>query len=211
MRVAEAARCVIELYPKVFFACHQRHVEDPRTRTRVSAHQKSILDHLDDQEPTTLTGLAAHMGVTPSTMSLAIERLVRAGYVLRVRDRADGRRVHLRLSADGARIKRAGSVLDPARVRRVVGRLSAAERVEAARGLALLGYAAQLEMHSKVLFGLRSGGRRRRPAPPELPEGVTHVEDRTNRLRRAGGARGARDAGGPAAAARPRRDRGRSA
>ena len=41
---------VLELYPKIFFACHTRHVRDPSTRRVLSAHQASILDHLDARE-----------------------------------------------------------------------------------------------------------------------------------------------------------------
>ncbi len=68
---------VLECYPKIYFACHRRHVRDPATRRVLSAHQASILDHLDAVEPTSLGQLAAHMGVTVGTMSVAVERLVR--------------------------------------------------------------------------------------------------------------------------------------
>src|SRR2546425_1403510 len=82
---SDAARQLMELYPRIYFACHTRHVRDPRTRRLLSAHQASILDHLDEREPLTLVDLARHMGVTPSTMSLHVERLVRRGYVSRLR------------------------------------------------------------------------------------------------------------------------------
>ena len=74
-----AVRQVMELYPRIYFACHTRHVRDPQTRRLLSAHQASILDHLDEHEPLALLDLAHHMGVTASTMSLNIERLVRRG------------------------------------------------------------------------------------------------------------------------------------
>src|ERR1700747_758800 len=73
---------VMELYPRIYFACHTRHVRDPETRRLLSAHQASILDHLDEHEPLALLDLAKHMGVTPSTMSLNIERLGGRGDVL---------------------------------------------------------------------------------------------------------------------------------
>ena len=94
-------RHVLEHYPKIFFACHPRHRRDPKTRRVLSAHQSSILDHLDDVEPTSLTSLAMHMGVTSGTMSLAVSRLIRQGYVARARAREDARRLDLRLSAAG--------------------------------------------------------------------------------------------------------------
>ena len=77
------------------------------------------------------------MGVTPATMSLGVERLVRRGYVLRRRSKTDGRQLELRLAA-GARLREAQSVLDPARVRALLDNLSASERADALRGLALL-------------------------------------------------------------------------
>ena len=67
---------VMNLYPRIYFACHTRHVRDARTEQVVSSHQASILDHLDEIEPTSLTTLASHMGVTLSTMSLTIDRLL---------------------------------------------------------------------------------------------------------------------------------------
>jgi DNA-binding MarR family transcriptional regulator len=73
----------------------------------------SILDHLDAVEATVLSDLARHMGVTPSTMSLAVDRLERNGYVTRERNEADRRRVHIRLTDAGVRVRRANSVLDP--------------------------------------------------------------------------------------------------
>ena len=75
-------------------------------------------------------------------MSLAIDRLERKGYVIRQRDSADRRRVQLRLTAAGVRVRDASSVLDPPRVEALVARLTEAEREAALRGLALLARAA---------------------------------------------------------------------
>lgn len=159
--IDEAARKVSDLYPRIFFACHTRHVRDEKARRVLSAHQASILDHLDDVEPTSLMGLAKHMGVTPSTMSLGVERLVRQGYVLRSRNARDRRVASLRLSKAGVRIKEAQSVLDPERLASVVGRLAPAERRDAVRGLALLARAAREDMHARSLAGVWSSGRAR--------------------------------------------------
>jgi len=154
---------LLAAYPKIFFACHERHRRDPRTRRLVSAHQAAILDHLDELEPTNLQNLARHMGVTPSTMSLAIERLVRRGYVRRVRDARDRRRLRLRLSPAGVRVKEAGRVLEPARVRGMLARLSPTEREAALRGLALLARAAEEYLASgpPKRMGLRRHGNRK--------------------------------------------------
>jgi len=139
----DAARQVLALYPRIYFACHTRHVRDPETRRLLSRHQASILDHLDEIDPTTVNELARHMGVTPATMSLGLDRLERKGYVTRSRDGADRRRVHVRLTTAGVRIRESSSVLDPARVEALLARLTATECHEALKGLALLASAAQ--------------------------------------------------------------------
>jgi DNA-binding MarR family transcriptional regulator len=161
-------RAVLDFYPRIYFACHTRHVQDPVSRRTLSRHQASILDHLDEVEGTSLLGLAQHMGVTPGTMSVAVDRLVRRGYVARVRDTADKRRVSLRLSQRGVAIRNASSVLDPVRVEVVLDHLSAADRDAAIRGLRLLAEASQKEMHSKTLYGLK---RRARATAPRARTG----------------------------------------
>lgn len=137
------------LYPLIYFACHTRHVVDPKQNRAISSHQASVLDHLDEVEPTGLLTLAAHMGVTASTMSLMIDRLARGGYVIREKDAKDGRRVNLRLTKTGVRIKTKNSVLDPARVDAMLAQLSADERKEALHGLALLARASGQAMQQR--------------------------------------------------------------
>ncbi len=143
-------------YPRIYLACHTRHVRDPKSGKVLSAHQAGILDHLDDKEPTSLLGLARHMGVTASTMCIHINRLARDGYVSRHRDTGDGRRVKLLLTAAGVRMKQANSVLDADRVQAMLHRLSAKERKEAIAGLALLARAASEEIATKSVVRERA-------------------------------------------------------
>jgi DNA-binding MarR family transcriptional regulator len=137
------------LYPRIYFACHTRHVRDPQTQRLLSRHQASILDHLDELVPTSVMELARHMGVTAATMSLAIDRLERKGYVVRLRDATDRRRVHVRLTSAGVRVRSATSVLDPAHVDAVLARLTEDERARAIHGLELLARASQEEMAAR--------------------------------------------------------------
>lgn len=160
MRNKEIVERVLELYPRIFHACHSRHVRDPKTREAVSANQARVLDHLDDAEPTSLMGLARHMGVSASTMSLTVDRLERRGYVTRSRDSADRRVVNLRLTAAGVRLRDAQSVLDPKRVKAMILRLSPGDREDAVRGLALLARAAGDEMHAR---SSKTSGARKQP------------------------------------------------
>jgi MarR family transcriptional regulator, organic hydroperoxide resistance regulator len=137
---------VLAHYPRIYLACHARHRRDPESSDVLSERQASILDHLDETDAISLKELAEHLGVTASTMSISVERLVSGGYVRRDRDPADGRRVRLLLTAAGARMKAAQSVLDPARVRAMLRHLTADERADALRGLALLARAATQAM-----------------------------------------------------------------
>src|SRR5204862_7159398 len=115
-------------YPQIFFACHRKHVRDEKTRHSLSAHQATVLDHLDDSEGTSLFDLARHMGVTASTTSLTVDRLQRGGYVTRERSSQDRRRVDLRLTEAGLRIKLQQKILEPELVAAVLARLDQSKR-----------------------------------------------------------------------------------
>jgi DNA-binding MarR family transcriptional regulator len=149
MRLSPDVAAVFRDYPRIYFACHRRHVRDDVSGNHVSAHQVSILDHLDSDSPTMLSDLASHMGVTPATMSIAIGRLVGQGYVARVLDPVDRRKVQLRLTEAGVRICAANSVLEPTLVSDMLDQLSTADRKLALRGLALLGRAAVAAQHAR--------------------------------------------------------------
>jgi DNA-binding MarR family transcriptional regulator len=135
-------------------------VRDPQTQAVLSAHQASILDHLDDVEGTSLLDLAKHMGVTASTMSLTIDRLERGGYCTRERSKEDKRRVDLRLTPSGVRIKRQQKVLEPELVAAVLERLDETRRRQALRGLELLAEASVEMIRSGDLNRIVKGVRR---------------------------------------------------
>jgi DNA-binding MarR family transcriptional regulator len=156
MRLSPDVAAVFRDYPRIYFACHRRHVRDDASGKDVSAHQVSILDHLDADSPTMLSDLADHMGVTSATMSIAIGRLVHQGYVARILDPADRRKVQLRLTDAGVRICAANSVLEPTLVEDMLDQLSAADRKLALRGLALLGRAAVAAQQSRSRSAKRS-------------------------------------------------------
>ena len=147
----DAVSLLMTFYPKIYLACHTRHVNDPVKGVKLTAHQGSILDHLDVSESITMQELALHLGVTPSTMSITIDRLSKLGYVKREKDKADSRRVNLFLTSHGDKIKQSKSVLDAARVKQMLSRLTEKERGEAMRGLGLLATAAEMEMKSKSI------------------------------------------------------------
>lgn len=149
---------VLRCYPQIYLACHRRHVRDEQTQAVLSAHQASVLDHLDDVEGTSLVSLARHMGVTASTMSLTVDRLERGGYVTRERSEGDRRRVDLLLTPAGVRIKRQQKVLEPELVEAMLQRLDEATRAEALRGLELLAEASRELIASGEFSRILKGG-----------------------------------------------------
>jgi DNA-binding MarR family transcriptional regulator len=156
MRLRADVAQVFRDYPRIYFACHREHVRDPKTGVDVSARQVSILDHLDAQHPTMLSDLAKHLGVTPATMSLAVGRLVERGYITRILDPVDRRKIQLRLTADGARVTNANSVLEPTLVEDMLDHLTAADRRAALHGLELLARAAGAAQKARTQASKRS-------------------------------------------------------
>ncbi|HEY4131554.1 MAG TPA: MarR family winged helix-turn-helix transcriptional regulator [Gemmatimonadaceae bacterium] len=142
MRLRSDVAQVFRDDPRIYFACHRRHVRDPKNGKNVSARQVSILDHLDVDTPIILSDLADHLGVTSATMSIAVGQPVNLGYVTRVLDPTDRRKVQLRLTDAGVRICAANSVLEPSLVQAMLDRLPERDRKAALHGLALLGRAA---------------------------------------------------------------------
>src|SRR4029077_16935345 len=143
---------VMTWYPRIYFACHSRHVRDEEQNRVISAHLVSVLDHLDEVEPVGLLELAAHMGVTPSTMSITVDRLERGGYLAKTRSAADKRRVNLTLTAAGSRIRAKHTVLDNERVADVLKQLSPDERKQALHGLMMRRRAAAEFLPCQTLF-----------------------------------------------------------
>lgn len=133
---------VLHAYLRIHAACRARHVRDPLGGGRLSAHQASILAHLDDADPTMVGELAEHLGVTASTMSITLKRLESAGYVRRDRDPSDRRAMNVRLTEAGVRMKEVRTMLDPERVAAMLHMLGPEERAGAVRGLHLLADAA---------------------------------------------------------------------
>ena len=129
---------VQRFYPQIYLACHVDHVRASSTKWKLSSRDSSILAHLDPDDPTSPRDLAVHLGVAPSTLSAAIARLERLGYITSEAVSRDQRKRALRLTQQGMEAMTATSVLDRERVGRVLAKLSARDRKAAVRGLALL-------------------------------------------------------------------------
>ena len=136
---------LLQAYPAIYLACHRRHIRDDETGQIVTAHQASILDHLDTQEPTMLSQLADHLGIGRSAMSIQVSKLKLRGLVRRGSIRGDRRKVGLTLTAAGYRIKKQNTVLDPQLVATLLTPIPPLEREAALQGVELLArYARQL-------------------------------------------------------------------
>ena len=129
---------VQRLYPQIYLACHKTHVRAVSTRWRISSQDASILVHLDRETGLSPRALAAHLGVTASTLSAALARLAKLGYLSNTPNETDRRKRELRLTARGAEAISNTSVLDAGRVRSMLEQLKSEERKAAVRGLALL-------------------------------------------------------------------------
>lgn len=136
-------REVQRLYPQIYLACHVDHVRASSTKWRLSSRDSSILAHLDNGRGMSPRDLASHLSVAPSTLSAAIRRLTDLGYISSDPAQADLRQRELRLTARGADAMAEASVLDGARVAKLLKLLDAKSREAAVSGLRLLAGAAR--------------------------------------------------------------------
>lgn len=137
-------------YPQIYIACHIDHVRATSTKWQISSQDASILVHLDHEIGLNARALADHLGVVPSTLSAAISRLAKLGYLSSKPDEKDRRKREIRLTPRGAQAIAATSVLDATRVQAMLNLLDVDERKEAVRGLSLLARAArQLSIKEK--------------------------------------------------------------
>ena len=136
MTIDQAIERIQFAYPQVYYACHTRHSRQRSGPEHLSARDSEILVHLDRAEPTSLSSLARHMGLAVSTLSEAVSKLDLFGYVAKQAGRsADRRYVGITLTPKGVAAVRAVSVLEAARLGRVLRRISASDRAAAIDGL----------------------------------------------------------------------------
>ena len=146
-------RRLLDAYPTIFLACHREHLRTDGAGKPITEHQASVLDHLDGTRSTTLSKLAEHMGVSKSTMSTTVARLVRAGYVAAVRNQRDARCIGLTLTPAGLRVKEQNTILDPSLLKKMLRLIPAAELETALQGIECLAkYAAILLRQRKRAY-----------------------------------------------------------
>ena len=151
-------RLVQTCYPKIYLACHTRHTTAASSDNHLSARDSAMLSHLDEKRGITPSELARHLSVGRPTMSAAVKRLTGLGYVTATSDGKDSRRVLLHLTARGGAAMRSSSVLEPARVERLLAAMTARDKRAALTGLALLAAAAERVMAASAGHGNTPGG-----------------------------------------------------
>jgi len=134
--IERAIEAVQFAYPQVYYACHTRHARRRSGHTQVSSRDGEMLVHLSRERPTTVSTLAAHLQLARSTVSEALTKLERYGYVSKSRTGdGDRRHVGILLTPKGVDVVKASSVLDAARLGAVLGRLSSRQRTDVVLGL----------------------------------------------------------------------------
>src|SRR5262245_44683134 len=114
--MVDPVRRVQRAYPQIYLACHVDHTTRRRDHG-LSDRDASVLAHLDELAPVTAGALARHLGIGPSTLTEAIDRLEARALVERTRR---GRRVELRITAAGVALMQSSSVLDRDRVEAMI-------------------------------------------------------------------------------------------
>ena len=142
-------RRIQRAYPQIYLACHVRHTTAAADHG-LSERDARVLAHLDERSPVTAGDLARHLGVGPSTVTEAVDRLVRLGLATRSRAGRDRRRVELRITAAGVEQMSASSVLDARRLAELLAHVPARERAGAVRGLERIARAARALTESEA-------------------------------------------------------------
>jgi DNA-binding MarR family transcriptional regulator len=158
-------------YPQVYYACHTRHERKRSSALRLSRRDSELLVHLDRSRPAALTDVARHMDLAPSTVSEAVTKLEALGYVQKApASTGDRRRIGLVLTAKGVDAVRATSVLEPARLRGVLKRLSNRELATVTDGLTILAEACRPARPERVTQESRPDARPERVARESRPD-----------------------------------------
>lgn len=109
----------------------------------LSQDERQLLHHVPASGGVALTWLARHLGLPKSTASVLLKDLERRGFVRRLRDAGDERRLALVLTPEGRRRVEQDTVLQPARLAAALDELAPTQREALLGGLERLADAAE--------------------------------------------------------------------
>ncbi|HEY7596561.1 MAG TPA: MarR family winged helix-turn-helix transcriptional regulator [Actinophytocola sp.] len=135
-----------QLYTRLWAALNRPDTPD------LSQHERQLLHHLEPERPVNLGWLAGHLGLPKSTTSTIVKRLAERGFVHRVRDPGNERRLAITLTPKGHERVAADTVLDPARLDAALAAVPEPDRAAMLAALGKLADAAE---------ALKPSGRRR--------------------------------------------------
>jgi DNA-binding MarR family transcriptional regulator len=122
----------------------------------LSQHERQLLHHVPASGGVALTWLARHLGLPKSTTSVLLKDLERRGFLRRLRDAEDERRLAVVLTHEGQLRAESDTVLEPARLAAALQRLRPAEREALLAGLELLAAAADAEQAASRISTARA-------------------------------------------------------
>ena len=139
MTIDQTIQVVQVSFPQVYLACHTRHQRKRSTEHQLSSRDAAILAHLDERVAITPARLASHLGIARSTLSEALKKLAKLGFVRRAGEPSRATRTTaVLLSAKGAAAIRDTSVLETGRLRDALDGLTRAELQAIVKGMTRL-------------------------------------------------------------------------
>lgn len=146
-------------YRELWAALHRP--DDPD----LSQHERQILHHVPAEGGCSLTEIVAHLGLPKSSCSEIVKGLTQRGFLNRVRDPSDDRRLRLTLTPRGREKVADDRVLDVGRLAAALARLRRADQKQLVGLMAELAESSSsLERRSRGADTSRLGGRRPRTA-----------------------------------------------
>jgi DNA-binding MarR family transcriptional regulator len=136
-------------FPEVYFACHTRHATQADAPKGLTQRDGTLLAHIAGLQPVESGELARHLGRAKSTLSAAIQKLVRMGLITASPPAGDARRKILAVTAEGRACIAKSSVLETPRLTAALGSMPERDRETAVRGLQLLAAACRRLMKEK--------------------------------------------------------------
>ena len=144
-------RVVLDAVRRIVRTLHESSRAAEKT-VGVTGAQLFVLQTLAESPSASLNHLAARTHTHQSSVSTVVSRLVERGLVIRAASAADGRRLELRLSAEGRRLLARAPDAAQARLVRAIEQLPPGRRRTLSRSLLTLTQAMDLADRQPVMF-----------------------------------------------------------